>query len=271
MDTTYNDSKITINNEDFIVPDWIMDDVSYFYPEIYSQIKKTSKEYTYFSSEYYPHFCQLRKQIYWMCNWYTELIDENVPVIKSKIIPMKAAEGSLNTEISLETETSSIFVRLCNASPKDIINPIFHHESFEYILDILKESSRTGYMFDLKLKDCPHLVIREVASISYEMRCFWYKNKLRAVSGPLEYVNISTQNKLTTKVNKFFENYADCIFYNSATIDLGIVNNDVVIIEINSFGSDMLASGQLFTWSNDFTILYNSKTPVYRFKKEFEW
>jgi hypothetical protein len=165
---------------------------------------------------------------------------------------------------------SDCFIRFCNASPKDITQPIFGPNlSPIEVINIFKKSNRTCYMFDGN--HMTHLIIRPVVNIEYELRCFWHKHKLRAVSGPLFYVNDEMQANIKLIVNQFFIEHGSHICYNSCTIDLGLTNDIPFIIEINSFGLDMLASAELFKWEEDFTILYNSNEPIYKFKKEFEW
>ena len=72
-------------------------------------------------------------------------------------------------------------------------------------------------------------------------------------------------------VLQFFKHYEKDIPYNSATIDIGIFENKVFIIELNSFGIDMMAGSGHFRWDEDFMILYNSENPVFRFHEKFKW
>lgn len=135
-------------------------------------------------------------------------------------------------------------------------------------------------MFELDVvKHDTHLVLRPVVKIDHEVRCIWHNYKLRAVSGPTcrrraystYYVDEEIQQLIKHKINLFFKTYGADIMYNSAVIDIGIENDNIFIIEFNSFGSDMLARITEFDWEDDFMVLYNSREPVYRFHKEFEW
>lgn len=315
MDTQYIDSKIGYDLDDFIVPEWILDDVGYFYPEVYQHIYQEKNKIVTFPMTYKDTFIQLRKQTYWLCNWYDELIKEGIPVIPSKIICIHNDTTIMKNILDKELTDEYKFLRFCNASPKDIIEPIFNKNSPD-ICNVFQTSHRTNYMFNTNLisniplvnntlnntlyipstdtssinsfSTCAslhktHLVIRPVVHIDHEVRCLWHKHKLRAVSGPLYYVNDVIQNDIKNAVDHFFQTYGSSIPYNSATIDLGInlsanlnnnnLNNNykTFIVEINSFGSDMLAVSAHFNWKEDFMILYNAKTPVYRFKEEFEW
>ena len=149
------------------------------------------------------------------------------------------------------------------------MKPIFNNSiCIDKIVDVFSSSGRTNYMFE---KDHVHLVIRPLVVIECEVRCFWHKRKLRAVCGPEYYVNEGEQDRIKNIVSKFFGTYGKNMIYNSATIDLSVLEDSAIIIELNSFGSDMLAGGEYFNWTNDFNILHNSDEPVYRFKKEFEW
>jgi len=269
--TSYSGSKIIRTETEFIVPMWILDDVGYFYPEIHNHITTKTKSGAHYPIAYIDKFIQLRKQIYWLCNWYNELIDADIPVIESityctKNDP-KIMEQILEKNL---TNEKNKFIRFCNASPKDIVNPIFNNlDKIDNIVNIFQTSNRTNYMFE---SDHPtHLVVRPVVQIDHEVRCVWHNYKLRAVSGPTYYVDDLVQKHIEHIINNFFQTYGPDIVFNSATIDIGIYADMVFIIEINSFGSDMLARISFFDWGADFMILHNSNKPIYRFKPEFEW
>jgi hypothetical protein len=273
--TDYTHSKITIKQNEFVVPMWILDDVEYHYPEVSKNIVSKSKNGASFGIIYYDQFVQLRKQIYWLCHWYDELVNADIPVIDAELLcihndPVKMKDVLKN---KLKTEK---FIRFCNASPKDIVEPIFSKDGvdgiIDDIIDVFKNSNRTNYMFELDVvKHDTHLVLRPVVKIDHEVRCIWHNYKLRAVSGPTYYVDEDIQQLIKHKINLFFKSYGADIMYNSAVIDIGIENDNIFIIEFNSFGSDMLARIAEFDWEDDFMVLYNSKEPVYRFHKEFEW
>lgn len=267
--TSYLNSKINKNEITFTVPLWILDDVGYFYPEIYYKIISENNMVANFDIIYIDEFIQLRKQIYWLCNWYTELINANIPVIKSDIYCINN-----NPETMKQILKDNIimgenkFIRFCNASPKDIVNPIFEADPNQ-IVNIFQTSNRTNYMFDSNHQT--HVVIRPIVQIDHEVRCFWHNHKLRAISGPEYYINDIQQDRIKNMINNFFELHGEDIAFNSATLDIGIYNDSVFIIEINSFGSDMLAGAGHYNWTTDFMILYNADKPVYKFKSEFEW
>jgi hypothetical protein len=266
--TSYHYSKIIKYQNTFTVPLWIFDDVYYFYKDI-NIIKKEEHTVTLDINDY-NEFIQLRKQIYWLCHWYPLLVQNNIPVISSTIKCInndtKQMENILNDNLTDEPD----YIRFCNASPKDVINPIFDcYTHVGDIVNIFKQSPRTFYMFENNHQT--HLILRPIVNITYEVRCFWHQKQLRAVSGPEYYINLKDQKEIELTINDFFKTYGPFISYNSATIDLGIHDGKAFIIELNSFGLDMLAGAHLFDWQQDFNILYNSPQPIYKFKGEFEW
>ncbi len=269
--TQYSYSKITIKETEFIVPLWILNDVGYFYEECYTWITKENEINVTIDICHVKKFIQLRKQIYWLCNWYDELIESNIPVIKSEIFCIDN-----NLENNFESVLSKIlvgddlkFLRLCNASPKDVSSCVVNcNSNVDEIMNIFKTSHRTSYMLET---EHIHLVARPFVKIDYELRCFWHNNKLRAVSGPEYYVNDVNREIIKTIIKIFFEIHGNNISYNSATIDIGICDNEAFIIELNSFGPDMLAGAEHFNWKSDFMTLFNSQEPVFKFKDEYAW
>lgn len=269
--TLYSNARITTTETNFIIPKWILNDVGYFYPEIYEWITDKTKNAATFNICYKEKFIQLRKQIYWLCNWYDELIQSEIPVIKSEIfcIDIQAENNmeSILTKILFNEDLK--FIRLCNASPKDIDICVANCKSdIKSIINLFKTSHRTNYMLD---ENHIHLVVRPYIKIDYELRCFWHNHKLRAVSGPEYYVNDYDQENIKTMIENFFNKYGSEIVYNSVTIDIGICVDSVFIIEFNSFGPDMLAGAEHFNWKSDFMTLFNSSKVVYKFKNEFAW
>ena len=79
--TEYQYAQLIINENDFYVPTWILDDVGYFYPEIYNHIVKEKSKYVIYNNDYLKKFKQLRKQIYWMCHWYSQ----EIPMLEANI------------------------------------------------------------------------------------------------------------------------------------------------------------------------------------------
>lgn len=259
--TLYQDGKIILNHDNFVVPLWILDDVGDCYPQVFDNMLSEDDVHAVFNISFYESFVQLRKQIYWLCNWYDGLIDANIPVIKADIVP-----------IDKLVLYQKCFLRCCNASPKDVSCCIFdQYDSIDNIIDVFKISKRTNYMFsDNNLSNHTHIVVRPIVTMHVEVRCVWHKYKLRAVSVPY-FLDVHEQEQMGNAIILFFNTYSKDITFNSAVFDLNIINNIVTIIEINSFGMDMLAKIAYFDWKEDFNILYNSTSPVFRFKQIYEW
>jgi len=262
----YTNAKISVRYTTFHVPHWIVHDVGNFYPKIFKHILYENAEYVEFPIEYLHKFIQFRKQTYYACNWYPELASSNIPTIKSTILCTDNDYQKMDDLLKQHLHNTK-FIRFCNASPKDITLPMFSKN--DNIIDIFKTSNRTAHMMHSCHKT--HLMIRDVINIDYEVRCFWHRDTLRAISGPLCYVTPDVQKHIMHIVDNFFATYGDDIIYDSCTIDLGITANDAYIIEFNSFGCDAWASAELFDWIDDFEILHNSQIPFYRFKNEFAW
>lgn len=268
--TSYPLTTIKQNPFEFIVPKWIMDDVSKFYPETSEWIKSENNNQTTFDILYLKKFTQLRNQMYWMCKWYNKLITTNVPVIESKLYHIGNDVNIMVKILSNEfLSDDTKFLRFCNASPKDVVTPIFDNETpIHDIVNVFKTSKRTKYMLD---DCCAHLVIRPIVEINHEVRCFWHKYKLRAVSGPDYHVEQNVQKHIEQTITQFFDNYGKTLTYNSAVIDVGMCGSNAFIIEINNFGTDMLTGAGHFDWGSDCMTLYNSETPVFKYKEEFSW
>ena len=213
--TSYNYRKIILNNNTFMVPMWILDDVGDHYQEVYTYIVSEHDDYVVMDAIWYEHFIQLRKQIYWVCHWYYDLVNAKIPVIPSNIV----STYDLIHDLKL-THTS--FLRCCNASPKDISTCIFdEHDSIDKIMNILKSSNRTNYILDSH----NHIVIRPVVVIGIEVRCIWHKYKLRAVSCPT-FLEQDQQENVKAIVVHFYNTYGKDIMINSAIFDLNIVDNN---------------------------------------------
>lgn len=191
----------------------------------------------------------LRNQSYRACIWYPE-IKNKIPTAESKLIPIQN-DKKIKKYISCYP-----FVRLCTMSSKDIINPPIYNNWENALID-LKNSSRTNDLLDKPFcENCQgkHIFLRKIKNYDYEARCFWSRGKLRAVS-------LSDIDNINNDILKFFEKYQQYIPYHSATIDIGITNNNIELIEFNSFGPDMNATSGNFSWIEDvYTLLYSEKT-----------
>lgn len=145
-------------------------------------------------------------------------------------------------------------------SPKDIKQiPIYDNYKIAY--NHLRTSDRTKNIFDydpcLDMKF--HLFLREQRIYSWEARCFWSRDKLRAVSLPKD-MDFSPQDKL--QIIEFFNIYSINFPYHSATVDIEKYNNIIELIEFNTFGPDMNAIAGNFSWEEDAMTLLFSTEPV---------
>lgn len=201
-----------------------------------------------------------RIRSYRACIWYPELINKNIPTAKSHLVKIYNHK-QLKKEISKNIQKYP-FVRTCEKSPKDCILSDYDNN----IINMLLSSQRTRNLFDNDYClncSCKHLLMRELRSFIWECRCFWSRDNLTAVSTPYEF-NFNEKNKIT----QFFNLYKYDLPYHSAVIDIGLVKNSGVleIIEINTFGPDLLASSGNFSWIEDICILLFSKKTIFRSK-----
>jgi len=197
--------------------------------------------------------------------WYPE-IEGKIPTAKGvlyRIESLKHLMELLRTHIP-SPDGSNVFVRLCDMSPKDVLHPpIFSDATKAY--EVLLSSNRTRYNILSK-----SLFLRELRVYNWEARCFWSRNKLRAVSFGASGLDQITKDKIL----KFFTTYGHFIPYNSVVVDIGEVNNGsevIELIEFNTFGPDMLATAGHFCWHEDLHILLASPEPIFRDLPEYSF
>ncbi len=244
------------------IPKWIFDDIK----ESIDIPIEHNREFVTCDIKFYDYIIEKRKQIYWGCYWYPKLIEYNIPTpmsILQKVDTWTSVNKILNDNIEQYK-----FVRFCNASPKDYSIPIFDNSVEASVA--LQNSNRTRWMINDKFPTC--LFMRKFVEIENECRCYFHKGCLRAVAGPDNYLDECDQDIVKDSVLKFFDAHSDNIskIYNSVVIDL-CVDNDPFIVECNSFGMDMLSRDGIFDWKEDWSVLYNSEIPEFRFKDYFEW
>jgi len=167
---------------------------------------------------------EIRALSYRACIWYPE-IRNIIPTAESLILPINSIDELFN-HLNLNLGKYP-FVRLCTMSCKDI-NELPIYDCPEQVVNDLLKSVRTRDIIDEPFcDDCngKHLFLRKIKKYDWEARCFWSKDKLRAVSLPFCYDPNDKQDILN-----FFEKYKNDIPYHSATIDIGKCND---IIEIH--------------------------------------
>lgn len=185
----------------------------------------------------YPESCfdyiqNLRRSSYKSCIWYPE-IKGKIPTASSillEVVCKKDLKNSLKENIEQYE-----FVRLCTMSCKDKKSvPIYNlGEVKDAVTDILTSERTKGLFEEMPCEGFKgkHLFMRERREYEYEARCFWSRDKLRAVSLPENYI-FTTKDK--NDIENFFKKYGKFIPYHSAMIDIGLTNGNIEIIEFNT-------------------------------------
>ena len=266
-------SEIELTKNHCIVPKHIYED-SLIDSSIEESIESSStKDHVIYPIEKFHEIQDIRRRSYRACIWYPQM---RIPTAKSKLIPLLSLEelrAQLNKYISKYP-----FVRLCTMSPKDIC-VIDGHSSItiDNVINVLQQSIRTRDMFSPPFCErCEgteteewestktgtgtgkHLFMRESRNYVWEARCFWSRDKLRAISLPFEFEECEKQS-----IIDFFDKWKHEIPYHSAVIDIGFTN-EIEIIEFNTFGPDMMATAGNFSWREDVMILIFSPIPIFR-------
>lgn len=243
-DACTNLSEIQIVDNMCIVPEHIyLDSLE---ENEYLESKVIIKENKYFYDKTYLDFIySARINSYNACKWYGQ-INKKIPTANSVILEYNdnSLFGLIDNNLKLYP-----FVKTCFLSPKDIAKNLIYTETKKAYNDILN-SPRTNK------NACKHLFMREHKNYIYELRCFWSRNKLRAVSLP-SYYDITLEDKIY--IENFFARYSKYIPYYSAVVDLGMTASGMELIEFNTFGPDMIATAGNFSWKEDwFTLLYSN-------------
>lgn len=210
----------------------------------------------------YPSYLleSLQKQrvsSYHFCHWYDQVKDV-IPTAESLVLSCQSrydVDSWLNTYLNDKT----MFVRLCSMSPKDVRLPLC--TTSQEAKDLLLTSQRTKDRLDQPCCEGSyefHLILRQPRSFLWEARCFWSRDKLRAVS--LSQDGEDVKKSILT----FFSRYGQDLPYHSAIVDVGMTPHGLELIEFNSFGPDLDATSGNFSWLEDVNILLNSEEPVFR-------
>ncbi len=209
-----------------------------------------------------------RREMYFACQWYPKLVDANIPTIPSQLL--RSTFYDIREDLKTLWNHSdplgtSKFVRLCGGSPKD------GHETCIFInsnraTDAIMSSQRT---LSLLSEYHAHLMVRQVMTINQECRCFIHNHQLRAVSiyhfCPLDH---EVRAELEYRILDFFDIYGFLLPYHSCVMELGLNDDQVFVIEFNSFGVDLFAGASLFDWDKDMVLLHHSETPIFRYPLE---
>lgn len=252
-----------------IVPKWSFEDTPVSDDFIISE-----EFYGYVTTMDYNVYKNIKRRTYFACRWYQHLIDNSVPTILSilkKTTPLDLREDL--KELLIERK----FVRLCGASPKDVLEvPIF--KDYNKAADSIMTSERTlkvmkefGHTVGSSLDEMyTHLFIRDVVNIKIEARCFIHRHKLRAIS-VYQCIPLNERKEYEELILDFFELYIDKMLYNSTIVEIGLDDGFPFVIEFNDYGIDGFAGASLFDWDIDTEILYNSIIPEFRYPNEYSF
>lgn len=172
-----------------------------------------------------------------------------------------------------------VFVKLYSVSPKNEYNDdntTRETNKFELtatdvtgVVKLLRKSERTTYSLE---NDLVHGImlrrfIKEI-DLENEFRLFVYDGKLRAISQYQCYQKITkysdplVQKKIYDMICNWWNKDAVALIpYVDCVIDVVIIDNEVKIIEINSFGPGLIAGSGLFNWDKDYDIMHYSIEP----------
>lgn len=161
---------------------------------------------------------------------------------------------------TLKTITYPAFIRGERGSPKDIkAIPCFDNP--EEVLTVFTKSCRT--------RSSKYLLISPPYEITFEARCFIYRDKIVAVSqlkpdGPID----NTEKQEIIRGSEWLKRQIGRLPYQDLTVDIGYLPLDGkwYIIEINSYGADSRAGSALFSWHEDEALFHGFyHEPEYRF------
>lgn len=247
-DAGLNISEILIYGDKCFVPAHIYEDslVEDFYDKIISE----ENNYLLFPLDLRESIQKARIKSYSACIWYPE-IEKVVPTAQSKLFLLNSHENLLNN--IKENIHEYPFVRLCSKSPKDVKPVPIYNDATEAYNDIIRSNRTHDFMGK-------HLFMREEREYLWEARCFFSRDKLRAVSLPLHVDGID--NNI---IIDFFDKYGKFLPYHSVMVDIGeTIDKNIEIIELNSFGPDMLATAGNFSWAEEFFDLLYSRDVIFR-------
>lgn len=189
------------------------------------------------------------------------------------------------TKILNSSSKSRVFVRLFTLSPKNSSSDIYSLTAStpEEVLQIILYSQRAI----TSLEECltNGIMLREFIDdiqVNFEFRLFISGYTLRAISQYKCYTYVEEfeseeiRNKIYSAICAWWKSIFKKIPYDECTIDIVFYNpncamdllwksENIKIVEINSFGAGSLCGSSLYSWINDFDILYHSKKPNIRF------
>ena len=178
-------------------------------PEIFNSFFKNNEEATEMIKDYY------------FSEWY-DTINENSNTIKSYIFDYNELYGCSIDKLIKKLPGRYCFARLDTCSSK----PDAPFMSSQEILDSLQNSDRTREYCDTDMK----VIIREYVDIDEEFRCYFHEGILRGISGLDRELDKKERDNILNFAYraKFYSEFNDCC------IDIGYVNKQLTVIEINT-------------------------------------
>lgn len=164
------------------------------------------------------------------------------------------------------------FIRLNEASPKDGIYGAGPLTSTREITDSLITSKR-AYRALLNGLESGKGDILYVVPFRFdwneelEFRCFVYNKNTTAVSQYIWYRDCHLKNKIKDIVPNIIKYLQENVIYkfNQSSFVADVIattQNNIELIEINSFGKELASGSALFHWLNDSDILYNNNNTI---------
>lgn len=226
----------------------------------------------------YNSYRNKRRESYFACKWYQRLKDNGIPVIDSQLISSSIHDLREDLKEAFGDFPEYRFVRLCGASPKDVVDPCVFATA-KNASDAIMRSQRT--LSIMRSHHC-HLFLRRVVELENECRCIVHDRAVRAVS-VYEWVPEKERAALEKSIYSFFDSYGATLPYNSCVVEIawekggrdpGITEGKYeapFVVEFNSFGIDGFAGASRFDWDSEYPLLYHASKPVFRYKGEFDW
>lgn len=252
-DAQINLSEIKVMEHFCIVPHHIYEDSLIEDEEINLDVLEKDQTVSY-PRKHFERIQFLREQSHRACIWYPE-VEVKIPTASSLLLEFHSTEELQNA--LAENISKYPFVRLCTMSPKDV-NRIPIYDNWKKAFHDLIKSERTGNIFEED--QCKHLFLRKKKEYQWEVRCFWSRDRLRAISLP-SYRDFCSEEK--EEILEFFQKYGKDFPYHSAVVDIGRTDQ-IELIKFNTFGPDMKATSGNFSWYEDVLTLLFSPQPVFR-------
>lgn len=229
---------------------------------------------------------------YYADNWYYDLSD-----LTFKSVLIDLSSNDINSLISYEfndvllnkidsaikmlitNQNDKVFVKLYSVSPKDEFSEpidLTAKNSIE-VLKLLTDSERTYNSLCRNIK-CGIMLREYVQHLDpdNEFRLFVFGYNLRAISQYKcynyieKYQDSSMRSHIYELICKWWNDVNKKFTFSDFVADIVFLDNDEIkLIEINSYGPGLLAGSALYNWDVDYDILHYSSKPDIRFLLSF--